>query len=77
MSLVHNERTKLMATFFNTLASGSIITGVVAPAAAFVFRVQGVGELSLPFLAGSAAIWLSVGVALHLLARRLLGRLVP
>ena len=59
MSLVHNERTKLMATFFNTLASGSIIAGVVAPAAGFLFRVQGLAELSFAFLAGSAAIWLS------------------
>ena len=40
MNTVANERRKLLATLLNTLAAGSVITGVFAPAAACLYGVN-------------------------------------
>ncbi len=37
MSLVHNGQLKLTATALNTLASGSILIGVVSPSATAIY----------------------------------------
>lgn len=37
MSLVHNERTKLTATWFNTMATALLAAGVIAPVAALLY----------------------------------------
>ena len=44
MSLIHNERTKLTATYLNTAATGFLGAGVVAPIAAAVFGLTGPGS---------------------------------
>lgn len=76
MSVIHNERTKLTANWLNAMASGVIITGVVAPSIAVLFQIgTGMGLRPL-LLAAASAVWLSCGVALHLLARKVLGRLL-
>jgi hypothetical protein len=77
VSLVHNEQTKLTATWLNTLGSGSIITGVVAPFAAYLFGLPGLNQLPASHFAVSALVWLSAGLALHMLARLVLRRLIP
>jgi hypothetical protein len=65
MTLIQNERTKLPASLFNglavTLAAASAVTLV---AATFC-------PVPRPLLAG-AAVWIVVGIALHLAARRVL-----
>lgn len=38
MTLIHNERTKLTATYLNTAAGGLFGAGFVAPIAAAVFE---------------------------------------
>jgi hypothetical protein len=65
MSLIHNERTKLVATTLNTLGIALIVAGIIAPTVAASYR------LSEPmrwegwwFLIGIA--WLAVGGALHI-----------
>ena len=37
MSLVHNERTKLTAAWFNTLATALMAAGLFAPVAALLY----------------------------------------
>lgn len=44
MGLIHNERTKLTATYLNTAATGFLGAGVVAPLAAAVFGLTGPGS---------------------------------
>lgn len=75
MSLVHNERTKYLATLVNTVAAGTIVAGVVAPLIAFTFGMP--GPISGGFAIAVSLVWLSVGVALHYMVRMILGRLQP
>lgn len=70
MTLIHNERIKLSATWLNGLATAAVAVGSIAPSIAAVS-----GTIS-PILAGGLALfWLFVGAGLHLAARALLGRL--
>ena len=77
MSLIHNERIKLTANWLNTLSGGCVITGFVAPTIALLLQLQTVASLSPWILGASSLVWLSLGVALHLLGRRMLRRLLP
>lgn len=74
MSLVHNERTKLTATWFNTLATAVIAAGVFAPSAALLYGVAPTpSDYRLTYtLAGGC---FAFGWVLHLLGRAYLGRL--
>ena len=68
--MIHNERTKLTANWLNA------ITGVVAPSIAVLFQLSmGIGVSPLLLVAASG-VWLSSGIALHLLGRKVLGRLM-
>jgi hypothetical protein len=75
MSLIHNETTKLTATLLNTIAAGTVITGFLAPIAAFVFQVPGAGMTSGRVFAITVGVWLLFAAGLHMLARRVLRRL--
>jgi len=75
VSLVHNERTKYLATLVNTVAAGTVVAGVVAPLIAFTFGVP--GPISGGFAIAVSLVWLLVGAALHYAVRRILGRLQP
>lgn len=74
MSLIHNERTKLTATWLNTQATALIAAGTFAPAAAVVYGLSqpGVGAIYIASL--MLACWV-LGWCLHLAARAFLGRL--
>ena len=74
MSMVANERRRLIATLLNTLAAGSVVTGVFAPAAAYLYGVNPAAPYHW-WLIGS--LWVIVATGLHLLAHYILGRLVP
>jgi hypothetical protein len=75
MSLVHNERTKLTATWFSGLATAFIAAGLFAPAAALAYGIAElrVGPLSIAFAVG---VCIAVGAFLHWTARLILGRLI-
>nr|CAD6618221.1 hypothetical protein RTCK_03554 [Rhizobium sp. TCK] len=74
--MIHNERTKLTANWLNAMASGVIITGVVAPSIAVLFQLSmGIGVSPLLLVAASG-VWLSSGIALDLLGRKVRGRLM-
>ena len=74
MSLVHNERTKLTATWFNTLATALVATGGIAPVAAWLY---GIADLKIEKLwaVSLASICVTLGAILHMIGRRFLGRL--
>ena len=58
MSLIHNERVKLSATWLNTLAATTIAAGVVAPLVAVVFGLPTAGAVSFVGFAIACAGWL-------------------
>jgi hypothetical protein len=74
MFLVHNERTKLTANCFNTLATALVAAGVFAPVAALMYGLSPASpdspRLSLVMLSCFAG-----GGFLHWLGRAVLGRL--
>jgi hypothetical protein len=74
MFLVHNERTKLTATWFNTLATALVTAGTFAPIAALLYGFSNT-PADRSSLAVSAGICFVGGIALHLGGRVLLRRL--
>ena len=72
MSLIENERTKLLATAMNNMAVATIITAVVTPMVRLLYGSQ---TLISPYWLAFWLLWLFVGVALHLSAQAILGRL--
>jgi hypothetical protein len=75
VSLIHNERIKLTATWLNTLSATTITTGVVAPLAALVFGLPTSATISIGGFALACGTWLLLGIALHFLARGVLQRM--
>lgn len=70
MSLVYNERTKLLANALDRASTACVVVGLFTPA------VTGNLALGLATL-GSIIIWLLAALTLHLTARFILGRLKP
>ena len=73
MSLVHNERTKLSATYLNGVAIAVMAVGGLGP----VVSVLNGGAAPVLGIAAVSVICLLGSIALHFLARRLLGSLLP
>jgi hypothetical protein len=74
--LVHNEKTKLSATMFNTLAVASIVVGFITPVVTLSMRDR--TQLYGAFFDSTLWImltWIAVGAVLHWFARSILGRL--
>ncbi|MBX9933778.1 MAG: hypothetical protein K2Y56_20040 [Methylobacterium sp.] len=76
MSQIENEQTKLLAANLDRASSGFVIAGFVTPVVALSFQVPNSPPISIWTVAFSV-IWLFVGTALHLLARRVLRGLKP
>ena len=74
MFLVENERTKLTASWLNSLAVAVIAAGVFAPAAALVYGLSQL-SMSVGSVSGIVMVCFAIGLILHWLARLLLGRL--
>ena len=74
MSTVVNERRRLLATLLNTLAAGSVVTGVFAPAAAYFYGLNAAAPYHWWLI---APVWLLVAGGLHSLAYLIVGRLLP
>lgn len=74
--LVANERAKLSATLFNTLAVACIVVGFITPLATMVVSSEDyLWPLAFSSLIKTVPAWLLVGGILHFYARSLLGRL--
>jgi len=68
MSLIHNERTKLLANALDRTSTAAIAVGLIAP-------LVGNGFARNLGAAAGVMIWLFAAVALHLMARHVLGAL--
>jgi len=75
MSLIQNERTKLLATAANNLAVAILVTAVLAPSASMLYGLSD-PTLHRGWLVVGAA-WIFAGIALHVVAHLVLGRLKP
>jgi len=76
MSLIHNERTKLLANWLDRTSTAFLTVGVVAPWAGYLLGgVQPQGGFWV--VAAMAGVSILVALALHLGARRVLGGLKP
>jgi hypothetical protein len=76
VSLIHNERTKLLALAFNTAATSAFTVGVLAPVAAAFYDLGSSRQSPKAVMLG-AFFWIGAAVVLHLAARRVLGWLKP
>lgn len=71
---IHNERTKLTATYVNGAAIAVVAVGGFVP----LFSVFGAGPAQSMFaIAAQLATCIGISAVLHSLARWLLGRLKP
>ena len=71
MSLVENERIKLLATLFNNCGVGALVAGVIAP----TFVLISSNDAKVIALVAAQCFWFAIAIVLHLLARSVLGRL--
>lgn len=79
MTLVHNERTKLLANSLDRLSTACVAAGFIAPAVSLSAGSLSAGSLSLGIslsTAISTMAWLLGALILHLSARRALGGLI-
>ncbi|MBV8401027.1 MAG: hypothetical protein JOZ17_20185 [Acetobacteraceae bacterium] len=74
MSLVRNERLKLLANALDRASTACVTVGIVTPVAGLVYGL--IPHVSALALAAACFVWLFVAVSLHLAARRVLGRLL-
>jgi hypothetical protein len=74
MFLVHNEQTKLTATWLNTLATASVAAGVFAPMAALLYQLAPIAASAGTIFAIGLGCF-ALGGGLHLLGRALLRKL--
>lgn len=73
LDLVHNERTKLTATWLNNLGVGALVAGFIAPS----LTLLTLDGTRLVVSLGIAAVWILVGLGLHLLGRWFMRSLKP
>ncbi len=78
MSLVENERTKLLATAPNTAAGSCFTVGIATPLAGYLYNVSGFrSQVALWELVLGVCYRVVTATVLHLAARRVLGKLKP
>jgi hypothetical protein len=76
MSLIGNERTKLLAGNLDRASTACLTLGILAPLAGLPYGVSVLKEaVPLPFVLVGIVCWLGGAVVLHLLARRVLAGL--
>jgi hypothetical protein len=73
MSLIHNERIKLLATALNNMAVATIITAIVGPTVGILNGASSAAITAWWVLSG--ALWFLAGIGLHLVGLGALGRL--
>ncbi len=75
MSLVRNERLKLLATALNNVAIATFVTALIAPSASVLYGLTSPTASRIwPLIACG---WFAVSVMLHLSAQWVLKRLSP
>jgi hypothetical protein len=74
VSLIHNERTKLLATALNNAAVGCFTAGVIGLVIALTLEVPGSRDRP-GMIVLMIVIWILTALNLHLVAQLVLGRL--
>lgn len=78
MSLIDNERTKLLANALDRASTACFTVGILTPIAGYLYNVADFGStLDWRRLLITVAGWFVAALALHLMARSILGRLKP
>lgn len=75
MSIVDNERTKLLASALNSAATSCFTVGIIAPEAAAFYGASSPSVTAETIILG-VVVWICAALALHLAARHVLGGLV-
>ncbi|MFL5092785.1 MAG: hypothetical protein ACJ8D7_20670, partial [Xanthobacteraceae bacterium] len=73
VSLIHNERTKLLASALNNTGVATVVTAIIAPIVGFPYGSPSAAATKWWPLIG--LVWLLVGLGLHIAAQVVLGRL--
>jgi hypothetical protein len=73
MSLIHNERTKLLASAFDRASTACLTVGILAPGAAALYSAT---DLPAALLIIGGLIWLTPAIALHWIAQEILKGLI-
>ncbi len=76
MSLIQNERTKLLANALDRASTACLTVGVFAPAAAVFYNLTGNAASNPAIYWVGTFVWLFAAVLLHVEARRVLGDLL-
>jgi Na+/melibiose symporter-like transporter len=74
MSQIENERTKLTAALFNSLAAAVVAAGLFAPVAALAYGISN-PKIGLIYFGSVILVCVGVGASLHLIGRFILRRL--
>jgi hypothetical protein len=74
MSLIHNERLKLLANALDRASTACLMIGIITPVAGYLYGLSRYSGGS-GFLIAVLCVWLVAAVGLHLAARRVLGGL--
>ncbi len=73
MSVIDNERTKLLANALDRASTACFTVGILTPGAGYFYNIGGFqGLISVTELFVGVLGWLGALVVLHLLARRVL-----
>lgn len=72
MTLVHNERTKLLATALNNIAVATLATAIIAPVAGLLYGSSSMASSWWPVV---GLVWMVMRASLHVAAHYVLGRL--
>ncbi len=72
---IRNERTKLLANLLNSMAAATFAVSILAPLAAAFYNVSSSGGASFGLMLLGFVIGLVFTMALHMVARHLLGEL--
>lgn len=79
MSLIHNERTKLMANALDRASTACLTVGALGPAVASLYGLGAAGAAAAShgvLIALGSVFWLAAAGVLHFMARSVLGRLI-
>ena len=75
MSLVANERTKLLANALDRVSTACFTVGVATPLAAWLYDIGGFRTVSSPGTLMPMVGWILSSLILHLSAQKVLGRM--
>ena len=75
MSLVSNEKTKLLAAALDRASTACVTVGILAPMAAVIYGLPGNSSPVWAFILATV-FWLFAAVVLHMVARNVLGGLI-